>query len=429
MANLLTLASRNLTRNRRRTAISLVALLVGVGAMVALKGFINGQQHVILENVVEGQVGAIQVHKKGYLANVLSLPLTLDMADSPALRAKMLAVKGVKAVAPRISFGTQIATPDKVVQDRELTEAEKGKTNFFLATGIDPALERVVAPVRFGWIAAGRFFEGVEAEEVVLNAEMASGMAVPLMPDALRRPAREEWPNLIGPDRDGTLSGAIVAVSGTLSSVLPGDRKVGLVPLGTAQKMLQMEGRVTEYAVGVDRFDDAAAVRDALAGALGEAYEVHTWDQVVPFIKDLMETQNFVLNLMSTIFLAIVLVGIVNTMLMSVLERVREIGTMLAVGMRRRQIISLFVLEGAILGVLGGVAGALAGLGLVAWLHHHGIALPAPGATTDSIVRPFVGAAFLVRSVGLAALGSAVAALWPAMRASRLRPVEALAST
>ena len=128
-------------------------------------------------------------------------------------------------------------------------------------------------------------------------------------------------------------------------------------------------------------------------------------------------------------FLLAVLLGIVNVMLMSVLERVREIGTMLAVGMRRKNIIALFLLEGSLLGLVGGVLGALVGGAVTLWLHHRGILLPSPGANADSIVRPFVPLMYLVRAVVLATVGAGLASLWPAWRASRLRPVEALSST
>ena len=87
--NLLSLAARNLARNRRRTAIALAALVVGVGAMVSLRGFLNGLQNMFLENTVHGQLGAVQVHRKGYLANVQGSPLTLDMEDSEALRQRL----------------------------------------------------------------------------------------------------------------------------------------------------------------------------------------------------------------------------------------------------------------------------------------------------------------------------------------------------
>jgi putative ABC transport system permease protein len=122
----------------------------------------------------------------------------------------------------------------------------------------------------------------------------------------------------------------------------------------------------------------------------------------------------------------VVLLGIVNAMLMSVLERVREIGTMLAVGMRRRQVVTMFILEGLVLGVIGGTLGALLGAAVVGWLNRVGVSLPAPGSSAPNLIRPFVPGLYLVRSVLLAAIGSALAALWPARRASLLRPVEAL---
>ncbi len=122
---LFTLAVRNLTRNRRRTAISLVALVVGVMVIVALRGYINGQQRVTREGVVEGNLGAVVVHKKGYLANVQSSPLTLDMADSPELRQRISSVEGVKALTAHIAFGAMLSMPDTAAAGGEPTA---GKT-------------------------------------------------------------------------------------------------------------------------------------------------------------------------------------------------------------------------------------------------------------------------------------------------------------
>ncbi|MBS1153940.1 MAG: Cell division protein FtsX, partial [Myxococcaceae bacterium] len=130
----------------------------------------------------------------------------------------------------------------------------------------------------------------------------------------------------------------------------------------------------------------------------------------------------------SGVFLSVVLLGIVNAMLMSVLERTREIGTMLAVGMRRRKIVGLFLAEGLVIGLIGGLLGVAIGLLVVTWLHHVGLPLPAPGATAPSIIRPFVSNRFLISAAIGTPLGAALASLWPAWRASRLRPVEALQS-
>ncbi|WP_375770972.1 FtsX-like permease family protein [Archangium gephyra] len=418
---LLSLAARNLLRNRRRTAISLVALVVGVGAMVALRGFVNGQQRVILENLVFGQVGAVQVHKKGYLANVQGSPLTLDMADSEELRRRIASVADVTAVSPRIAFGGMISLPDV----EGATEDEgAGKTGFLQLTAFDPALEPKVTPQRSTWLGKGAHLSGVEAPELLLNADMARSLRAEVT-DA--RVPSERWPALLSGDRDGALNGEAVRVAGTLVSATPGDRRQGYVPLGTAQRLLRMEGRVTEYALAVTRMEDAPRVRDAVQAALGPEYEVHTWDQVLPFVAQLVGHQDFIFGIMTSVFLLTVLLGIVNVMLMSVLERVREIGTMLAVGTRRRQVVALFLMEGAVLGLVGGLLGALVGWALTAWLGQRGIHLPAPGAAADSLIRPHVSMLYLVRAVGMATVGAALAALWPAYRAAQLRPVEALA--
>ncbi len=418
---LLSLAARNLLRNRRRTAISLVALVVGVGAMVGLRGFINGQQRVILENLVFGQVGAVQVHKKGYLANVQGSPLTLDMADSEALRQRIAAVDGVTTVSPRIAFGGMLSLPDV---EGAPDEESAGKTGFLQLTAFDPSLEPRVTPQRVKWLGKGAHLSTVDAPELMLNADMARSLATEVTGAEV---PSERWPALLSADRDGALNGEGVRITGTLVSATPGDRRVGYVPLATAQRLLRMEGRVTEYALAVPTLEDAPRVRDGVQAALGPEYEVHTWDEVMPFVKQLVGHQDFIFGIMTSVFLLTVLLGIVNVMLMNVLERVREIGTMLAVGTRRRQVVSLFLLEGAVLGLVGGLLGALVGWAVTLWLSHRGIVLPAPGAQADSIIRPFVSGLYLVRAVGMATVGASLAALWPAYRAAKLRPVEALA--
>jgi putative ABC transport system permease protein len=109
-----------------------------------------------------------------------------------------------------------------------------------------------------------------------------------------------------------------------------------------------------------------------------------------------------------------------------VLERVREIGTMLAVGMKSRKIVALFVLEGMVLGAIGGAVGVAIGFAAVQIMALVGIDLPAPGSTTSSIIHPFIAPAYLLRVLAMATFGSGLATLWPAIRASLLKPVEAL---
>jgi putative ABC transport system permease protein len=143
-------------------------------------------------------------------------------------------------------------------------------------------------------------------------------------------------------------------------------------------------------------------------------------------VRDATQAQNTALDLVTLIFLFIMLMGIANTLLMSVLERVREIGTMMAVGTRRRQILTMFLWEALMMGALGAGVGALLGFGIVGALGIKGVVLTMPGASLPQHIIPVIGVPFLLRMVALSAVGSAVAALYPAFKASHLRPVEAL---
>lgn len=431
MAALLKLASRNLRRNRRRTAITLVAMVVGVGVMAFLRGFINGQQDVILENIIKGRIGAVQVHRQGYVKNVLTSPLQLDMADTPELRAKLAGTPHVTAVAPRIEFGAMVSTPDKAPEPEDgspLPEKDQGKTSFFMATAVEPDAETKVTPRRSSLINVGRLFPTPQTPELVLNADFAVGLDAPVHPAGEPLPALEQQLALLAADKDGALNGENVVLGGTVPSFSPGDKRIGLVPLEVAQRVLRMEGRVTEYGLATDSLSTVDEVKRSLTEKLGPDYEVHTWSELFPFIKVMMGTQDFIFSIVSAVFLAVVLLGIVNAMLMTVLERTREIGTMLAVGMKRRQIIQLFMLEGIVLGVIGSAIGLTAGLLAVTYFNQKGIPLPAPGATVDSIVRPWVSGKFIGGALLGTPLGAALATLWPAWRASLLRPVEALAA-
>lgn len=422
---LVRIAARNLLRNRRRTLLSLAAIAVGVGAMVAFQGFVNGQRQMMLGNLVQGQTGAVQIHRKGYLANVQALPLSLDLADSPALREKIRSVPGVVEVAPRITFGAMLGYPDQPAADGNPEHDVPGKSGFFIATAVDPVAEAKVTPRRLDWLSQGRFFHEHE-RGVVLNADFARSLGATVTPT----PPEDEgtWPALQAPDHDGAMNGELVAVTGAFNQGAPGDRKNGLVDLEVAQRVLRMEGRVTEYAVAVDRLEDAHAIRDRLKALLGPQYEVHAWDELLPFIKDMVGLQDFFLRLVGIIFLVTVLLGIANSMLMNVLERVREIGTMLAVGTRQRQVRTLFVLEGAALGIAGGILGAGLGLGIVLLLNRVGIPLNTPGTHFTNVLHPYVTFGYLVVAAGISSVGACLAALWPAARAAKLQPIDALRS-
>lgn len=189
-----------------------------------------------------------------------------------------------------------------------------------------------------------------------------------------------------------------------------------------------MPERATEMVVSVREGLDLDDMKQRIQRAIGPDYEVATWNEIVPWVKDAFASQDFMFNLLVGIFLFVAMLGVVNTMLMAVYERTREIGTMMSVGVRRRQILALFLLEAGILGLVGGLFGAAVGCGYVAYLSHAGVTAKMGDASMPMILHPYIQPGYVLFVLFLATAGATAAALWPSLRASRLRPVEALSA-
>ncbi len=407
MSALVSMAFRNVLRNRRRTLITLAALTVGVTAVGVIRGVLNGLQATIVNTTIESSLGALQIHRTGYLANVLSTPLSLDFEWNDALAQKVKSVKGVTAAAPRIQFAGSVTVDTQSPDDTP-------EAMFFAASAVDPSLEAAVTPRRAQIFTPGTTFDDAH---LVLGDSLAAAFGAKAGTRVI----------LLAPDRDGSLNGELSEVGGAMRAIMPGEMKVAVVPLSLAQKLLRMEGRVTEVAVAVDSLDRLDAVAAELRAALGPDYEVHGWKELAPERATIMGFQTAVSAIVSFVFLMLMLLGVANTMLMSVLERTREVGTMMAVGVTRASVMTLFLLEALVMGALGAAAGLALSGAIVFALSLKGINFTPPNATMPLDVFPFLTAPYTALTLTAAVVGSVLFALYPAWRASRLRPVQALA--
>jgi putative ABC transport system permease protein len=217
-----------------------------------------------------------------------------------------------------------------------------------------------------------------------------------------------------------------VTVQGFLRTTHPSESKRAVtVTLAFAQELLRMKGSVTHYVLGVsnvDRLEDTAA---ALRATLGPTFQITTWRDMDPTNSGRARIMTALMSLITVVLFLLVLTGVVNTMMMSVFERIREIGTMMAVGVTRRRILSLFLWEAALLGFFSASLGCLLGFGVVAWLGHRGITM-AFGPNEPVTYVPAVTLVFLLTVVLFTVGGTLIAALYPAWKGSRLRPAEAL---
>lgn len=406
MSSLLRIAVRNVLRHRRRSLITFSAVFLALTIMVGLRGFINGMQSGMRDSIVKGQTGELQVHRRGYQQNVAKSSLEMDMPSSDDFLKKLRAVPGVVEVAPRIQFGSMLNAGDS--------------TTVALLTAIDPERELQVCPLRGDQISSGKSLLHAPVSAGNLSPELAGSIGAKLGGKA----------TLLAGDRDGVLNALDLDVVGTVGArgvPLP-DKKVGLLTLAHAQELLRMDGRATELVLSVRDGERLEDVKRRVQSAIGADYEVATWQEIVPWVEDAFAAQDFMLNLLVGIFLFVALLGVVNTMLMAVYERTREIGTMMSVGVRRRQILALFLLEAAILGLAGGLLGAAVGSGYVAYLAHTGVTFKMGDASIPMTLHPFIQPSYVLFVLFLATAGATLAALWPSLRASNLRPVEALTS-
>ncbi|MGD0838786.1 MAG: FtsX-like permease family protein [Polyangia bacterium] len=404
MPVLIRIALRNVLRNRRRSIITFAAISLSIIATVSLRGLVNGMVAAMQSAVILGQTGALQVHRVGYLKSAGGSSLNLDLPSNEVFLGKIRQVPGVRAVSVRLLFGGMVNANDT--------------TSPALFSALDPVGELRVCPERDHIATEGRAFSLGEREAAVLTPELTGTLGIQLGQKAA----------LLTSDKEGSLSAVdltVVGVYGQPGLPLP-EKKIGFVPLTLAQELLHMPDRGTEIIVRINDLKDIDRVKTAIAAAVGPDYEVSTWSELMPFLEQGIASWRFMSSLFTAIFMVVALLGIVNTMLMSVLERTREIGTMMALGARRRSILALFLLEAAILGCLGGLIGSALGEALVFRIGRSGLRFHMSTSTLH--VHPFVDPAFFAVALGLAAAGAIIAAIWPALRASRLRPVTALAS-
>ncbi len=400
------LAARNLWRNRRRTLIALLALVVGTSMVVVLNGFRNGVVDLITEGMVKAQTGAFQIHRSGFLEAIELAPLGLSIDDTPEMRARILSVPGVADLTPRISF-SGMATRGSV-------------SSVALVMGVDAPSEARVFPLGRRFIAGRSLRDSQVRSGAVLGGGLMQNLKL----------SQGDTFTLAAQTARGQANAVDLQLEGWIPMADPfTGRRLMAIRLAYAQELLRMPGRVTEYAVQVKdvrRIDEVAA---AARAALGPDYEVHTWLDLQPLFRDLIRRTLFVLSTVSLLLFAIVVTGIVNVMAMTVYERVREIGTAMALGMRRRRILRLFLAEGGLLGLWGGLAGTGLGWAIVGMAGALGVPFKAPGAPGSMPMYPSVSPSFLLLVVAIAVAGALAAALYPAWRASRMRPADALRAT
>lgn len=411
MSSTLKLALRNLLRYQRRTLLTALLITLGVVALLLFVAAAGSFKQTMVGSITDSMLGHLQIHRKGYTASMDNLPLTMSLQPRAVdmIEEALKADPDVLAYSKRVKLGAMFSN---------FAENSSIRLN-----GIDAVAEDAAVPALRQRISEGdKTGPLVAPGKVLVPALLARGMKVKLGDPVV----------LVATNASGSVNGKTFVVGGILEGITgPGGRD-GYIDIRDARELLRMDKEeVMEVAVRLKDIGALSATQKRLNTALDTirnkedkpATELHTWADLSPFanIVKMIDMMTFFIRIM---LIAIVLVSVMNVMLMAVYERIREIGTLAAIGTQPRKLMAIFLSEGLLLGLAGALAGVMLSYAVVAALNVWPIVFNF--GREQITLHPALAASEVLGVLVLAVLVSGLASLQPAWRAARMDPIQAL---
>ncbi|MCP4428214.1 MAG: ABC transporter permease [Chloroflexi bacterium] len=406
------LAWRNMWRNWRRTLISTVAIVLSMFLLIFFQAFMDGTDQAIYGNTVRLYGGNVLIHAPGYRDKSTRLPM-LPVADVDAVLAAANAQPNVLAASKRINTGG-------LVSNRTASHAVN-------ITAIEPGVEAPISLAAENMVD-GRFLTPDDGDNIVIGQALADHLNVTV----------GDRVSLLGRRKDESMRQRSMTVVGIFNLGLgEAEKSLLFMNLSTAQTLYNLRGEVTEIAVVLEEIGQENVLIDVIAPRFPN-HEVDSIYTLRPEFAEALAADRVFGWLFGGILLLMGGIGILNLMLMAVFERTREMGVLAAMGMKGRHIMGLFVLEGAFIGLIGGVMGCIFTWLLILWIGRTGIDfsayindadLEAAGeiyALMGTVLYPAISAATIIVYGFAAVVVGALAALIPAWQASKREPAESL---
>jgi putative ABC transport system permease protein len=411
---LLRLAWRNLWYNPRRTLIAMTAIGLGYAMLLFVACLMAGLRQQMIESGTALMLSDIEVHAPGYYPE-RPIKQTLGGRNGTEIGPLVAAIAAdplVEAASPRVyGYGLVSATH------------QSAGTQLL---GVDPDLEQQITVLQTRMVK-GTYLTGRAPKGVVMGDQFASTIGVDVGSEIV----------LLTPAADGSTGNDLYRVAGLFHTGLDAmDRGLVLMPLASLQGLLRLPpARIHEVGIKLRDVTTATTTAAALEVQLSKTLPVRVrpWPELAPELADYVQFNRRVTFILFFIFFLSAAMGIANTMLMAIIERTRELGMLMAVGMRPAQVVGLIVAEAASLAGASLVLGGAIGSPLLWYLRVHGLNLGGDRGAI-SLAGIVVGplwygrqdfTAYIQAAVGLAVTALA-SALYPALRAARFRPAEAL---
>lgn len=400
------IAGRGIVRNPRRTLLTIAATGFGLAAFIFLLSFVSGYLTQIVDNSTGYVTAQLQVQQPDFRRDMTAQ----NMLHQPAaLLAQIARDPSVLAATPRVQVQALVSSPRQ--------------TQNLMLFGVDPRTEPQVTFIDRA-VKQGRPLRSGGDREIMIGAKLADKLGVKL----------DEKIVVMAQARDGSIGSAAYRVGGIFSTESEAfDAAIGYITLPAAQALLGVGDDVSTLAIRLrdrERLDEGVAALSRYVA--GTPYRIVSWHALLPEVAQMIDYIRVMVRLIVAIVFAVVAMGVLNTLLMSVMERTREFGIMMALGTPPGAIVRLVVYESVALAVVGTAVGAAAGIALVAWLGATGIDMSrftrgletVPGLT--GVIYPRLALSAILTPAAALWLISAIAGLYPAWRASRLDPVKAI---
>jgi len=409
MSKLVKIALRNLVRYKRRTILTASLIAVGIIGVIVFGALAGAFKGMMVSQMTDSMLGHLEVHHRGYVASIDNLPLTLNLSGEQAdiVQRELDSMPDVEASSPRIKFGGMFSN--------------YVETTGIRLNGVSPEREMATLPLLRSRIKQGE--TTITPGEILIPDLLAQGMKLRVGDTVV----------VIATNEDGSVNARQLTVGGVLESVTGPSGRDGYVHIDDARELLRMEQpQISEIAIRLKEPGQLAAVSRELTRRLAPQidangaplFEVHTWEGLSPFYNIVVMIDLLSISI-KVALIAIVLISVMNVMLMAVYERVREIGTMAAMGTLPSRILAMFVIEGFSLGAFGVAVGSALSIGLVLALRAAHLTFNF-GRQTGLVLIPTVTVSDVLVASGIVVLAAVAASVQPAFKASRMAPVEAL---
>jgi ABC-type lipoprotein release transport system permease subunit len=404
----LQLAWRNIWRNPRRTAVIMTAIVIGVWMMIFSSAIMRGNVEGMVENSISTLTGDIQIHQQGYRSD-------------PVVENSMTQPDEVKAALER----TLPADAKWAMRVRVNAVASNARHSTGLVlVGIEPSREPDISFIGPQVISEGKYLDADDEHGIIVGKALVDKFETKLGHKLV----------LMSQDTAGEIASRSFRIVGIYRAEMEGtEKQFAFVTMPAAQQMLKLGDSISEVSISLTDHYGAEGVADAIRTSLPETYEIHAWRELLPIVDAMMKILNGFLWIWYVgIFIAMGF-GIVNTTLMAVFERMREFGLLKALGTKPWWIIRDVITESFLLLIMGTVLGNVLGF-LSSRALSGGIDLTAMAAGTEffgmpRIIYPVIASTDVILANAVVIVLGLLVSVYPAVRAARFTPVEALART